>query len=268
MRLQVAALAVLTGTALALPAAPAVAAACSQGSGVTVVVDFASLGGGQQVRCTDTDPASGIAALRQAGFTPTRAAQVPGYFLCRIDGKPANDPCQRTSPEEAYWSYWHAKPGGSWSYSSGGANDYDPPPGSVEGWAFGAGDPPSAPPPRAATPRATRASSPPATTARPTPAPVPSRKPSSAVAATPAPAGSIASTAPSTSSPLALDPSQPPPTDPAPATSAAAALPAGDSSAAAQGGGASGALLAAGIVALLVAAGASTVLRRRRDERV
>ncbi len=261
MRLQVAALTVLMGTALALPAAPAVAAACSQGGGVTVVVDFASLGGGQQVRCTDTDPPSGIAALRQAGFTPTRAAQVPGYFLCRIDGKPANDPCQRTSPEEAYWSYWHAKPGGAWSYSSSGAGDFDPPPGSVEGWAFGAGDPPSAPPPRtaarpASSPTASPAASPLAAVPRPSASPL-----REAAKATRAPSGS-----PDTAAPVA---SQAVPTASTPATTSAAALrpPAGDSPTPARTSSANGALLAAGLVAMLLAAGATTFLRRRRDER-
>jgi len=36
---------------LALPAAPASAATCSSGAGVTVVVDFHELGGGAQTAC-------------------------------------------------------------------------------------------------------------------------------------------------------------------------------------------------------------------------
>lgn len=165
MRLRAAALSALAGAALVVPAAPAVAAACTQDEGVTVVVDFASLGGGAPTRCAPGDPSSGVAALRAAGFTPTRAAQEPGYFVCRIDGKPAADPCQRASPADAYWSYWHARPGGSWAYASTGAADYDPAPGTVDGWAFGAGRPPSSPPPRSAG----QSASPPA--ARPSPTP-------------------------------------------------------------------------------------------------
>ena len=146
MRLAVVTL--VAGAALAVPAAPSRAAECS---GVPVVVDFASLGGGSRTGCAPGDPSSGITALRSAGFEPTRAAQQPGYFVCRIDGKPASDPCQRTSPADAYWSYWHARAGGSWTYSGVGPADHDPEPGTVEGWAFGAGKPPStAPPPRAA----------------------------------------------------------------------------------------------------------------------
>src|SRR3954447_22085795 len=157
MRLRAALLSVLAGTALAVPGGPAVAAPCAQGTGVTVVVDFASLGGGTHRECAAGDPSSGLAALRGAGFTPTRAAQEPGYFLCRINGKPANDPCQRTSPANAYWSYWHAKPGGTWAYSSLGPADYAPAPGAVEGWAFGAGKPPSSSPPsEAASPNTAR----------------------------------------------------------------------------------------------------------------
>jgi hypothetical protein len=161
--MRLALLAVVAGAVLAVPATPvqAAPAQASGCSGVTVVVDFASLGGGDQSRCAPGDPDSGVAALRGAGFAPTRAAQESGYFVCRIDGKPANDPCQRASPEDAYWSYWRAKPGGSWSFSNEGAGTSDPKPGDVEGWAFGDGDPPSTPPPAPA------AASPPA--ARPSP---------------------------------------------------------------------------------------------------
>jgi len=136
------------------PVPPAQAAACRT---VTVVVDFASLGGGVATRCTGGDPATGDAALTQAGFSITWVQAEP--FVCRIDGKPAADPCTRTPPGNAYWSYWHAKPGGSWVFASTGAYSYNPAPGTVEGWAFGAGTKPSVPPPAPApSPRPTTAS--------------------------------------------------------------------------------------------------------------
>ncbi|SFQ50539.1 hypothetical protein SAMN05421810_108145 [Amycolatopsis arida] len=127
--------AVITGPAAA---ATTTAGACTGTSGVTVVVDFAELGGGIETRCAPGDPASGLEALTGAGFTYDF---VPGYpgFICRIDELP--DPCNG-APVTAYWSYWHAQPGGSWSYSQLGAGNYDPAPGSVEGWAFGAGQEP------------------------------------------------------------------------------------------------------------------------------
>lgn len=183
----------------------AVADGCSAAE-VAVLVDFASLGGGVQTGCTGGDPASGVEALQAAGFPPTRAAaERSGYFVCRIAGQPADDPCQRASPAGATWSYWHGEPGGTWTYSGQGAGAYDPSPGTVEGWSFGAGDPPSAPPPRTA---AAPAQESPAAPAPAIPAPAP---------AAPAPA------APLTKAPLTKAPAAPAP----PPSSAAPLAPTG-----------------------------------------
>lgn len=248
---------VLVAAAVA-PAAPAAAAACAEGAGVTVVVDFASLGGGTETDCAAGDPASGLEALRGAGHEPTRAAQQPGYFVCRIDGKPANDPCQRASPADAHWSYWHAEPGGTWTFSDTGAADRDPAPGTVEGWAFGAGDPPSSPPPRN---RAAPAPSP-STTRAAAPAPLPTRSPAatSPVAnAAGSPAASVVSS-PSASPPpqAAATPSAasvPPTPTPPPGPQA---LDRDDDS-----GSLAGPLAALGLVLLLGAAGAYQLQQRR-----
>ncbi|GGU25254.1 hypothetical protein [Lentzea flava] len=123
---------------------PAHAAGCD---GVTVVVDFRGLGGGVQQGCAPGSPASGVAALAAAGFGYTYASRQPG-FVCRINGKPGadTDKCVTTSPASAYWSYWHGS-GGSWSYSNQGAATYVPARGTVEGWAFGAGEQPGIAPP-------------------------------------------------------------------------------------------------------------------------
>ena len=261
MRLRAALLGLLAGTALAVPAGPAAADACADRPSVTVVVDFASLGGGEQTRCTGTDPSTGLAALRAAGYTPTRAAQQPGYFLCRINGKPASDPCQRTSPADAYWSYWHAQRGGSWTYSSLGPADYDPPPGTVEGWAFGAGKPPSSPPPpRAAAPAASPTPVRP-TAAAPTPTPLPSP------AATETRRTAVAAPSIEPASPTATPATTPSPsvtTEPSPTTTPSAA-PLADPPAATSAGTRTGPLLAGGLVALLVAAAGVTAVRRRRE---
>lgn len=151
MRALVAVVACLLAVAgaMVVPASPAYAAVCpSPDAGVTVVVDFSRLGGGTAVRCAPGDPATGLAALTAAGFSYEFVPGQPG-FVCRIDGSP--DPCNG-APVDAYWSYWHASAGGSWQYSSLGAGGRDPAPGTVEGWAFGAGErpgmsPPSPPPP-------------------------------------------------------------------------------------------------------------------------
>lgn len=128
------------------PAArPAHAAACTAGTGVTVKVDFAALGGGVVTNCFVGDPATGLAALQGAGFTVTGTARWGLAFVCRINGKPtaAMDPCVNTPRSSAFWSYWHGTPGGSWTLSSLGASSYNPAVGTVDGWAFGAGAPPS-----------------------------------------------------------------------------------------------------------------------------
>jgi hypothetical protein len=111
---------------------------------VTVVVDFTKLGGSVRRGCSTTDPASGLAALHNAGFTYSFVPRQPG-FVCQINSKP--NPCNG-APTSAYWSYWHAKPGGTWQFGTTGAGSYNPQPGTVDGWAFGAGKPPSVRPPR------------------------------------------------------------------------------------------------------------------------
>jgi hypothetical protein len=127
---------------------PAQAAKCSGTTGVTVVVDFTAFGGGTTVACALGDPATGIAALQGAGFTVTGTQRWGLAFVCRINAlpAPAADPCVNTPPATAFWSYWHAS-GGSWSFSTTGATSYNPAPGSIEGWAFGAGGAPGIPPP-------------------------------------------------------------------------------------------------------------------------
>jgi hypothetical protein len=135
-------------SAAAVPA-PALAAPCSGTSGVTVVVDFTALGGGVTVACALGDPNTGIAALQGGGFSVTGTKRWGLAFVCRINGlpAPAAEPCVNTPPATAYWSYWHAPAGGSWTFSTVGATGYNPAPGTVEGWAFGAGTAPAIPPP-------------------------------------------------------------------------------------------------------------------------
>lgn len=120
------------------------AGACtSPTKGVTVVADFSKLGGKVQTACDPTNPKTGLAALTGAGFTYTFVPRFPG-FVCTIDKMP--HPCNG-APTGAYWSYWHATPHGKWIFSNKGAGTYHPAPGSVQGWAFGAGKPPSISPP-------------------------------------------------------------------------------------------------------------------------
>ncbi len=244
---------------------PAYAAACEGTAGVTVVADFTALGGDVQVRCAPGDPDSGLAALTGAGFSYTFASRQPG-FVCRIDGQPTadKDKCVNTSPADASWGYWHAARGGRWQYSNEGAGTYDPPPGSVEGWAFGAKDEPrTAPPAAAPSPSAA--------------APSPSARPRTTVATTPRPASSAAPTtarptsaasgsAPTVGVPAAATPSATPSPSPDPAVTALAtdvARPKPVTTG--QGRGGLSLLLAAAVIAVLVGSTIVTVRRRGRE---
>ncbi len=290
LQLPASAVAVLLTAATALlvgPATPAAAAGCDVATQVGVVVDFASLGGGVDTGCTVGDPTTGVEALQSAGFPPSRAQQErSGYFLCRISGKPASDPCQRAASSSAYWSYWHAAPGGAWSFSNTGPGSYDPAPGTVEGWAFGAGKPPSAAAPIFAAAPAAAPDPAPASPTLPRVAPA-SPRPASPAPAVPAPARppvqQSAAVAPATSAPA-----QPGETSPAPApstdastgsaavqarTSAPATAPAPDlepdldtdRAAADRSTSPAGPLAAAALVVALLLAGGWQLARRRRE---
>jgi hypothetical protein len=169
MRRRALGLVAALGAALVLagPVPAASAAACSGSSGVTVVVDYGALGG-IQVGCAAGDPGSGLSALHGAGFGTVGTQKDGPAFVCRINGVPAADPCVLTPPSSAYWSYWHGSRGGSWGYSSLGAAGYNPAPGSVEGWSYGAGGRPGIAPPAAPAPPAPPAPKP---TAKPAPKP-------------------------------------------------------------------------------------------------
>ncbi|GAA4011072.1 hypothetical protein GCM10022247_36760 [Allokutzneria multivorans] len=111
---------------------------CPDGNGVTVVVDFQELGGDTLVRCAPGEQASGLTALENAGFEVTGTTRWGKAFICRLNGKPGPDtePCVNTPPASAYWGYWHAPNGGTWTYSQQGATNRKPPLGSYEGWSF------------------------------------------------------------------------------------------------------------------------------------
>ena len=104
--------------------------------GVTVVVDFGSLGGGvvTQVRARAT-PTSGLAASTGRGLHLRLRAAVPRL---RLPDQRLPNPVQR-GPATAYWSYWHAPSARRWTYSASVPGAHNPHPNTVEGWAFGAG---------------------------------------------------------------------------------------------------------------------------------
>ncbi len=127
--LTVALATVVTLSGLAAPATAAGNGACTDPSGVTVVVDFTDVGGAVETGCA-TAPTTGTDALQQAGFVDTRDAS---GLICAIDATP--DPCPATFTG-SYWSYWSAPAGGEWESYQVGSDTSTPAPGSVEGWRY------------------------------------------------------------------------------------------------------------------------------------
>ncbi|MCW2854930.1 MAG: hypothetical protein JWR52_545 [Marmoricola sp.] len=236
-------------------AAPAQAAACSGTTGVTVVVQFPDH---TTISCAPGNPSSGYAALQEAGFSIAYAQGSGVGALCEIDGYPGVGACHTMPPANAYWAYFHASRGGSWSYSDTGGGGYDPAPGSVEGWRFGAGSAPSVPPPArvASTPKPTPKAAP---TARPshtaTPVATPSGPRSTAATRTP----SAAPTA-SPSANVGAAPTGPPTPPASPGLAAGTVQKASSSSS-------NGFAWIWGVVLIAVLGGAAgtTAVRRRRS---
>lgn len=96
--------------------------ACEDGaSGITVLVDSSARDGGVEIRCVEAEGETAAEALfEDAGFEVSFASQQPG-FVCRIDGVPADDPCVRAAPADAFWAlYWAGPAEASWAYSTRG----------------------------------------------------------------------------------------------------------------------------------------------------
>ena len=145
---------------------------CTEGDGVTVVVDLRGLDPDAPVlvRCAE-GPAgpghTGFDALADAGLSYVMPQRQPGV-VCRLATSTGVRPapgeeipvrgdddyverCVYTPPTVAYWSYWYAPQGGRWQYSSSGAGNRSTIPGGFEGWSFSLNRSPSAAlPPRLA----------------------------------------------------------------------------------------------------------------------
>lgn len=122
-----------TGLAV-VTAAPASAAACERGTGVTVVVDGNQLGG-LSTTCVPGGGRSATSAFSAAGVSMTYAARQQG-FVCRVNGAPANAGCVNASPANAYWSLWTSSGNGSWTYASTGVGSTSVPAGGWVAWSW------------------------------------------------------------------------------------------------------------------------------------
>lgn len=117
-RLGAALAAVLVGTAASVSVgSPAQAAACATGTGVTVVVDYHQLGGGTSTTCVPDGGGKYAAAVFGSAGVGMQYAQ---GFVCRVNGKPDDEPCTDAPPVNAYWSLWRSSGNGSWSYAQRG----------------------------------------------------------------------------------------------------------------------------------------------------
>ncbi len=127
------------GTAALVPSAPASAATCSSASGVSVVVDFGSLGGGVQSGCvSDGAGQSAASVFSSAGVALTRVSGMAG-FVCRVQGLPSPEVegCNDTPPDDAYWGLWWSDgTSGSWVYSNYGVDGLKVPNGAYIGFAW------------------------------------------------------------------------------------------------------------------------------------
>lgn len=141
----------------AIGATPAGLSACTSAVGVLVAVDFKHFGGPVDLGCAAGRQANGLDAVDRAGFLTVGDEEDGDAFVCRIgvaaegvtSERPtaAEDSCVNTPPATAYWAFWVADAGqNSWSYSPFGVESYEPPPGSIEGWAFGSGGQPGVTP--------------------------------------------------------------------------------------------------------------------------
>lgn len=149
--LSVVATLLATAGALGLTSAPAHAALCSGTSGVSVVVDYRSLGGSTIQAC---DPSGGgqIAhgTFARAGVVQQDARREYG-FICKVNRKPSNDPCINASPANAYWALWWSDGDRDWVYSNLGVRSLRVPEGGIVAWSFqngGANVPPGVSPRR------------------------------------------------------------------------------------------------------------------------
>jgi hypothetical protein len=189
------------------------------------------------VRCAPGPVSTGLAALDTAGISWEGTRRFPG-FVCRIAGKPAPEAesCGNTPPATAYWSYWIAPRGGPWCYSTIGAGNRTPPPGTVEGWSFALDRVAVDIPPPGYDPPAPIPGEPPnplkggdcGTPASPSPSPAPTAAPTTAaptttVAAAASPVTTVDQSTTATTSDVVQDPVSPAAPGVAPATTSAGA---------------------------------------------
>ncbi|KQP64229.1 hypothetical protein [Nocardioides sp. Leaf285] len=137
--LRAVAAAVLTAVATgpALVPAPASAASCTGGEGASAVVDFKELGGGIAQLCVPGGGGDSAQEVFEAAGVDLAYVAGQGDFVCTVQGKPAEQTCQRTPPATAYWSLWVSDgTSGSWTYATRGVSGLTVPEGGSVAFAW------------------------------------------------------------------------------------------------------------------------------------
>lgn len=75
-------------------------------------------------------PSSGSAALHAGGL---EIGYGQGKLICTIAGHPERCP---TNFDGRFWHYWHGGLDQRYRFSGTGADQYEPPPGSIEAWCY------------------------------------------------------------------------------------------------------------------------------------
>jgi hypothetical protein len=126
------------GGVVGVGASPAQAAPCTGSTGVTVVVDPGALGGAVRQDCVSSSGRA--AALFEAAGDSLTYVTTQSGFVCRVNGAPASDPCDRTPPATAYWGlFWSDGKSGTWSYASSGVSGQIVPDGGYVAFAWQSG---------------------------------------------------------------------------------------------------------------------------------
>ena len=261
---------------------PARSATCADAGGVSVVVDFKGLGGGVQSVC-DADGGGQKAAglFTGNGFELTYAQRTPG-FVCRVEAKPASDPCINTSPANAYWGLWWSDgKTGKWTYSTLGVASLTIPAGGSVALAWdgvdGSATPGVAPPKNAAGQTPTPTPTPtPTQKPTPTPTPEPTRTPEPSPEPTAEPTPTSPGSEPPTPTPTPTASATPTPTGAISEAPTESASPDGTNTVPSEGPDDTEVAAAAaddsglppwvpiGVIVLLFGAAAAFVVRRRR----
>ena len=132
---------VLAAVAAPLLLAPGPAAAhdeCDAAADARLVIDHGPIGGGVTVRCVEGGANRAVAEVMDAAGVPiTWARGQRGAVVCRLDGRPADQPCDDVPPPDRSWALFRADPDRrTWRHTTGAVGQLQVPAGATLGWRF------------------------------------------------------------------------------------------------------------------------------------